>query len=109
MATLRQIRTVENLLANPGSVKQAMKDAGYSDVSASNPQELTRTKTFQELAIKYGLTDKLITGSLVADIRAKPGNRVQELALAAKIRGYTADKQLPTGNITQINVINYSK
>ena len=40
---------------------------------------------FKEICERNGLTPNLITKSLVADIKAKPKNRVKELALGADI------------------------
>lgn len=60
MPTSRQERAAKALLENDGkSVSAAMRKAGYSDASASNPHRLTRTKTWQELMDKYLPDEKL--------------------------------------------------
>lgn len=60
MATTRQRKTAEAFVENGGkSVSAAMKKAGYSDAAATNPQKLTKTKTWEELMEQY-LPDRKI-------------------------------------------------
>lgn len=49
MPTWRQIKAVKNLVENGGSIRQAMKDAGYSQTMADNPKRLTQSKSFRAL------------------------------------------------------------
>ena len=59
MATERQ----KKLLGNVGkgySVARAMREAGYSDSYANNPQTVRRSKSFQEIFDKY-VPDSLIS------------------------------------------------
>lgn len=54
MPTPKQKKVVEKLLENRGmSVGQAMREAGYSEGSIKNPQQLTRTKTWHDLMEQY--------------------------------------------------------
>ena len=110
MATNKQKKAVDKLVENGGNVSKAMKDAGYSEATAKTPQKLTESKGFMELVEEYGLTDGLIVGSLVEDIRQKPQNRVPELNLAAKIKGMMVEKveQHNTGELN-IRVVKYDE
>lgn len=57
---LKQRKVAKAIIENHGtSVSKAMRDAGYSDAYASNPQELIRTKSFQELLDEYLPDEKL--------------------------------------------------
>mgnify|MGYP001563744991 CR=1 FL=1 len=59
MATIKQKRAVAILAENGGSVSAAMREAGYSDISAATPKKLTESDGWQELMQKY-LPDKLL-------------------------------------------------
>ncbi len=60
MANLRQKKVAKILMEGNGtSVSQAMKEAGYPDTTASNPQQLTRSKGWKELMDQY-LPDDLL-------------------------------------------------
>ncbi len=61
MATTKQIRTARILSENPRkSVSAAMREAGYSDRSAEKPQELTKSKGWQELMQEALPDEKLL-------------------------------------------------
>jgi hypothetical protein len=55
MATLRQRKTATILLENAGkmSVSMAMKKAGYPASTAKNPQQLTKSKSWDILMEEY--------------------------------------------------------
>lgn len=98
MATLKQKKTFDNIVENRGNVSKAMEDAGYSPKTAKNPKNFTESKGFKEIMEEYGLTDELIIGSLVDDIKSKKRNRVAELTLAAKIKGLSVERHDITSN-----------
>lgn len=87
MATLKQRKALENMVENGGNASKAMRDAGYSPATAENPDKLTESKGFKELADEIGLTDNFIAQALYDDIKAKPKDRAKELGLAIKVRG----------------------
>lgn len=94
MSTLKQKEAVQTLLENTGiPVGTAMQRAGYAKPTIKNPKELTDSKGFKEEMAKYGLTEKLITSSLVQDIEAKPRRRVEELKLGANILKMIAESK----------------
>ena len=97
MATIRQKKAVDIIVENGGNVSGAMREAGYTKETAKTPSKLTNSIGFKEICDERGLTDNLILDALVADIDAKEGNRHQELALGAKIRGMLVDKKEITG------------
>jgi len=87
-------------MENRGNVSKAMRDAGYEDITAKNPKNLTETRGWNELCIENGLTEDFLVKALVEDIENKPKNRVQELGLGFKVIGKLNDK--PEGNKTLI-------
>jgi len=63
MSTLRQKIVASKIFANRGSkdtVKKIMKDAGYSDAYAKNPQQLTTTRSWRQLMDKYLPDEKIV-------------------------------------------------
>ena len=109
MATVKQKLALDRIVENGGNVSKAMREVGYSANTAVTPQKLTESIGFKELCEEAGLTDKFLTDALVADIKAKEGNRKAELELGFKIRGRMNTEDEPKGttitNFTQI-VIN---
>lgn len=103
MATQKQRIAVEKIVENRGNVSKSMREAGYEDITAKNPKNLTESKGFAEICNELGLTDELILQALVEDIIGKRKNRVQELSLAAKIKGLITNKQDITSNGESIN------
>lgn len=98
MATLKQKKAIENIVENHGNIGKAMIQAGYDLTTAKNPKNLTDSKGFKEVCDEYGLTESLIVGSLVDDIKANKGKRVPELTLAAKIMGLEKTPDSPPYN-----------
>lgn len=85
--TQRQIKAAELMVENGGNASKSMREAGYSEETAHTPSKLTESKGFLQIAAELGLTDEFITKAIVDDIKAKPGDRSRELALAIKMRG----------------------
>lgn len=92
MATQKQKKAIDNLIENHGNVSKAMRDAGYTEASAKNPSNLTKSKAFAELMEAY-LPDDMLLRALADDIEAKEKNRKAELELAFKLKGKMVDKQ----------------
>ena len=90
--TLKQKRTSEILAAHPQkSTASAMREAGYGPGMVNNSQVLMRSPGFKQALADCGLTEDLVASSLVADIKAKPAKRVEELKLAASILRMTGN------------------
>lgn len=54
MVTIRQELAAQKLAENGGkSVSKAMREAGYSDITAATPKKLTNSKGWQKLMDKY--------------------------------------------------------
>lgn len=109
MATQKQKRAVRKILENPRmGVSTIMKlpEVGYSPNTAVDPRNLTDSKGFRVAMAEYGLTEELLTKSLVSDIKAKEENRKAELELGYKVLGLlNPDNPLtqpPITNFTQI-------
>jgi hypothetical protein len=62
MATERQLKTLQNL-AEGSSMADAMRDAGYKESYARNPQQLKEKESWQELLDKY-VPEKFVTRKL---------------------------------------------
>ena len=90
--TMKQRAAAKKIVENGGNVSKAMRDAGYSKETAKSPAKLLDSKGFIQLMDELGLTDDFIVRALRDDIESKPGNRTQELALAAKMRGRSSEK-----------------
>lgn len=59
--TIKQKRVALDILENPGKpVSQAMLDAGYSPAHAKNPDDLTKSKGWQQLMNEYLPDEKLL-------------------------------------------------
>ena len=95
MATIKQKRAFDKVVENGGNVSRAMIEANYSPATAKTPQKLTESIGYQELCEEYGLTDGLLVGALVSDIKNKPKNRKAELELGFKIKGRLKEAEKP--------------
>jgi len=90
MSTLNQKKAVK-VVVSGGTPTEGMRVAKYAPSVIRKPKVLTESKGWKEEMARYGLTEKLISSSLVADIKAKPQNRKPELELGAKILRMTGD------------------
>lgn len=68
--SIRQKLVAQKVVENRGNVSKAMKEAGYSDAYASNPQQFKASKTWEELLDEY-LPDELLTKVAVEGLFAK--------------------------------------
>lgn len=103
--TKLQEKTFENMVEKGLSAKRAMIESGYSKKTAINPSKLTKSRGFEILCKRVGLTDNLILKSLVEDIKKKPQKRIEELKLAANIRRLTAKENIDGNVFIPIQVI----
>ena len=69
MATEKQKKAFVNSLENNGNISKSMKEAGYSDNYAKNPQDLTKSKGWQEL-LEENFPDDLIQKKLKEGLNA---------------------------------------
>lgn len=87
--------------AAPSPMKDLLIETGYSELTAKTPKTITDTPGYKQALRELGLTEELITSSLVDDIKAKPKLRIQELKLGADILGMVKredDSPPPSGN-----------
>lgn len=93
--TFRQRKLAKELIKNAKADKplnkgQLLVKVGYSkNVSNTRPQAILEQAGVKKSLAEYGLTEELITTSLVIDIDRKPQNRLGELKLGADILGMT--------------------
>lgn len=72
---------------NPKPTSSVLESVGYGTGLQNSPQRVTESIGFKQAIRDLGLTEDLITSSLVQDIKAKPEKRIQELKLGAEILG----------------------
>jgi hypothetical protein len=70
MATEKQKKAIAILAENGGNVSKAMREAGYSPISAATPKKLTTSQAFQEFMIKSGITDEKLANVLKDGLEA---------------------------------------
>lgn len=116
LATIRQVRAVEELIKGKGkNIGAALIAAGYSKSVARSPEIVTDSKGYKKMLHASGLTHELVATSLTEDIIGKPKRRVQELNLAADILGMKGEKAkqndfIPVRiTVKQLNVISTEK
>jgi len=86
MPTIKQKKAVEKIIENSGNVSKAMREVGYSPITAINPSNLTNSKGFKELMEK-NLPDNLLTKKHKALLNSK---RIEHLVFPTK----TEDKEI---------------
>jgi len=98
---------IENKLSDtPVSTRQVLESVGYGTGLQNSPHRVLESQGFKKALAEFGLTEELITTSLVEDIKAKPEKRVKELGLGAEILGmkkHEPEPQKPqSGNIYNV-------
>jgi len=101
MPTLRQKTLAEAIVANKKlpprqrkNKKELVVSSGYGVVTGDkHAGEVIAQKGVKDALREFGLTEELITTSLVADIKAKPKKRERELKLGAEILGMTESEK----------------
>lgn len=83
--TMKMRKTLSAIPDSP-DLSTAMRKAGYKEMTINTPKNLTESLGWNEL-LEKNLPDSLITEALQDDIESKPGRRVEELKLAAKLKG----------------------
>lgn len=87
---------VKNLQSDkPASLGKVLESVGYSPTSAAMPTRITESLGFKQALRDMGLTEELITTSLVEDIEKKKQNRLGELRLGAELLGLSKPKDEP--------------
>ena len=110
MSTLRQKKLAKMVLENPKLMEDGKKGklvamGGYNESIVRHPERVLGSKGFNQELEKYGLTDELITTSLVSDIKAKPKKRLGELNLAAEMKGLKARPYETKDRATNIVIV----
>jgi len=78
---------IENLSGNnPLPTGQVLENVGYGSI-VQDPKRILESIGFKQALYDLGLTEELITTSLVEDIKEKPKARLGELKLGAEILG----------------------
>ena len=78
---------VENLsIDKPKTLGEVLENVSYGKIS-KQPSRILQSDGFKQALYDLGLTEELITTSLVEDIKEKPKARLGELKLGAEILG----------------------
>jgi len=76
---------MENLKSDkPLHTGKVLENVGYGKI-VQDPKRIIESVGFKQALRDLGLTEELITSSLVADIKAKPEKRLGELKLGAEM------------------------
>lgn len=107
MPTLKQKRLAQLVIEHAKDTNitkgKLVEMGGYGHSIQIAPEKAFNSKGFLQELDNLGLTDELLTKSLVADIKAKKKNRARELELGFKVRGRL--KEQPDGNTTNNLII----
>lgn len=109
--TYRQKAAIKKLLETPGkSISSAMREAGYSPETASNPKDLTESKTWEQLMEDH-FPDTKLSKVIDEGLEAKKGKdpdhfiRHQFATTALKLRNkFPAEKHQIEGGANPIQV-----
>lgn len=94
MSTIRQSLAAHEILENPTRpLGKSLIAAGYSPNTAIDPQQVIKSKGFQEVMDAAGLDENYLAKCLRWDIDANPGDRLGELTLAMRARGLLVDRR----------------
>jgi hypothetical protein len=86
-------------------MKSVLASVGYGKI-VQDPKRIIESVGFKKALREMGLTEELITMSLVDDIKAKPERRVQEIKLGAEILGMVKREDEPV-KATTSNTYNF--
>lgn len=128
MATLKQKRVLDLVAENGGNISKAMREAGYTNITAATPKKLTNSKGWQELMQKHFPDSKLAAlhkkilekkEVLIVSDGAKEGSHLEwtkqphtdalkALEVAYKIKGRMKEAENPVPVIpATVVIINY--
>lgn len=122
---IRQKKVIKELVANGGTMKNAMVKAGYSEAYAKNPKKIETSLTYQELLDKY-LPDDIIAqrhrqlldkkeqivvrngkdSEIVLTDEIDANAVAKGIDMAYKIKGSYAPEKIDA-TITAVNIVNY--
>lgn len=106
--TIKQKNLARLAIENPTLPKGKLVELGsYGKVVQSQPGKVLDSVGYKQALAEYGLTEELITSSLVYDINAKPKRRVRELELGSDILGMRKRAEQPNSN--QVIIVNISQ
>ncbi len=105
MPTTKQENLAKLRVENPTLEKGKLVElGGYSPAIIKTPAKALESKGYKEALRELGLTEELISKSLVQDIKRKPKKRIAELRLGAEILGMTENKDAQGNKTLIINV-----
>lgn len=67
--TIKQKAAVKNIIENHGNISKGMRDAGYTEATAKNPKNLTKSQVWEQLLEEH-LPDELLRGVLEDGLKA---------------------------------------
>lgn len=119
--TSKQLKALDNMLENGGNVSKAMRDAGYSEATAKNPQKFKKTEVFKQLMNEL-ITDEALVEVINKGLHAqKPvvvdgkitdyddhSTRHKFVETVLKLKGYTKEESSSVFNFIGNNKNNFS-
>jgi hypothetical protein len=125
MSDLKAKKAMKLALENGGNISKAMREAGYSNAMAKNPQKLKKSKQWNELLEEY-LPNKLLAqkhkelltvnkkvrhyvkGDLESEYEELDSQAISKgLDMAYKLKGtYAAERKEISGNINIASLLN---
>ena len=60
MPTIKQKKAFDKIVENHGNISKSMREVGYSEATAKNPKNLTKSKGWQEFLDKRIKDEKLV-------------------------------------------------
>ena len=88
MSTLKQKKVFEKIIENHGNISKSMREVGYTDATAKNPSNLTKSDAWAELMEKYIPDDKL---QKVLDEGLEANRVISAMNTGKQADGATAD------------------
>lgn len=87
--SIKQKILAKRIVENRGNISKSMREAGYSDAYAKNPQQLTATQSWQDLL------EKVLPDSKITD-------KLDELLEASAVDTFSVDSELDDKDINAI-------
>jgi hypothetical protein len=94
---LKQRKVLKNLGENGGNFRKAIKEAGYSQKYANNPQRIINTKTWQEIT-EEALPDELLA-IVHRALLVNEATAIKALDMAYKVKGRYKEAEKPNNDV----------
>jgi hypothetical protein len=106
--TIKQLKAFDKIMENHGNVSSAMREVGYSEATAKNPKNLTRSQGFKELLDLVGLDDDSLSRKHQELLNCSDKQiELRALDMAYKLKGnYAPEKKEVNGGFSLTDILN---